>query len=184
MKLGIFVILIGVLAVFMGLSLVEPEVIEPELSQVEVLDMPEIDSVETKDEIVEVVEVVEEPKVEIVEEQVKEPLVVEKEIEVVADVPVVEVAEEPEVEEVPAVSFSTINEVTREALVNVFCTTKSGGSFKPTTGSGVIIDERGVILTNAHVAQYYLLEDYLVEDFVSCVIRTDSPASPEDRFPA
>ncbi len=178
MKLGIFVILIGVLAVFMGLSLVEPEVIEPELSQVEVLDMPEIDSVETKDEIVEVVEVVEEPKVEIVEEQVKEPLVVEKEIEVVADVPVVEVAEEPEVEEVPAVSFSTINEVTREALVNVFCTTKSGGSFKPTTGSGVIIDERGVILTNAHVAQYYLLEDYLVEDFVSCVIRTDSPAKP------
>lgn len=178
MKLGIFVILIGVLAIFMGLSFVEPEVIEPELSQVEVLDMPEIDDKETKDEVIEVVEVVEEPKVEIIEEQAQEPLVVEKEMEIIADVPAVEVVEEPEVVEVPPISFSTINEVTREALVNVFCTTKSGGSFKPTTGSGVIIDERGVILTNAHVAQYYLLEDYIVEDFVSCVIRTGSPAKP------
>lgn len=79
-------------------------------------------------------------------------------------------------ESVSKISFSQINITARKALVNIFCTTKNGGSFKPITGSGVVIDERGVILTNAHVAQYYLLKDYLVKDFIDCVIRTGSPA--------
>lgn len=81
-------------------------------------------------------------------------------------------------EESPQTSFSTINTITREALVNIFCTTKSGGTFKPITGSGVIIDERGIILTNAHIAQYFLLKNYITEDFIDCVIRADSPAKP------
>ncbi len=71
-----------------------------------------------------------------------------------------------------------LNLRTRAALVNILCTTKTGGSLKPITGSGSIIDPRGVIITNAHVAQYFLLEDYLVKDFISCTIRTGSPASP------
>lgn len=87
--------------------------------------------------------------------------------------------EELVVEEVPKISFSEINTSVREALVNIFCTTKSGGSFKPITGSGITIDERGIILTNAHVAQYFLLKDYLMEDFVQCTIRTGSPAKPK-----
>ncbi len=75
---------------------------------------------------------------------------------------------------VPPESFSTINENARKALVNIFCAPREGG-FKPTSGSGVIIDPRGVILTNAHVAQYILLSESENID-LSCVIRTGSPA--------
>src|SRR3990167_2595200 len=74
------------------------------------------------------------------------------------------------------VSFSTINQNTREALVNIFCVTKSGGIFKPASGSGIIIDKRGIILTNAHVAQYFLLKDYLEQNFIECIVRVGSPA--------
>lgn len=77
-----------------------------------------------------------------------------------------------------AVSFIEINQKTREALVNILCTTKSAGPFLPTTGSGIIVDSRGIILTNAHLAQYFLLKDYRTKDFVECVIRTGSPAKP------
>jgi|TARA_Y100000310_G_scaffold344730_1_gene459122 S1-C subfamily serine protease len=76
------------------------------------------------------------------------------------------------------VSFSAINTEVRESLVNILCTTKFGGSLKPSSGSGVIIDERGVILTNAHLAQYLLIKDYQVPDFLNCVIRVGSPAKP------
>lgn len=58
----------------------------------------------------------------------------------------------------------------------MYCTTKTSGPFNPASGSGVLIDPRGVILTNAHVAQYYLLKDYHQKDFVTCFIRTGSPA--------
>jgi hypothetical protein len=34
----------------------------------------------------------------------------------------------------------------------------------------------GVILTNAHIAQTFLFEDFPSEDFVNCIIRTGSPA--------
>ncbi len=78
-----------------------------------------------------------------------------------------------------AISITSLNEKTRSALVNILCTTKTGGSFRPITGSGVIIDKRGIILTNAHVAEYFLLKDYLVPDFLECVIRTGSPAMPK-----
>ncbi len=74
-------------------------------------------------------------------------------------------------------SWGEINEKTRAALVNIICTTKRSGSFNPVSGSGVIIDPRGVILTNAHVAEYFLLKNYLVPDFVECLIRTGAPAT-------
>lgn len=78
-------------------------------------------------------------------------------------------------------SFSDINVSTREALVNIFCTIKRAGPLKPITSSGVIIDERGVILTNAHVAQFFLLRDYPTEDTLECIIRTGNPAYPAYR---
>lgn len=42
----------------------------------------------------------------------------------------------------------------------------------------MFIDKRGVILTNAHIAQYFLLENYGTEHFLDCLIRTGSPATP------
>jgi len=76
----------------------------------------------------------------------------------------------------PVLTFSQINTLTRAALVNIVCTTKSAGSFSPSSGSGIVIDPRGIILTNAHIAQYFLLKNHIVEDFVDCTIRTGSPA--------
>ena len=69
-----------------------------------------------------------------------------------------------------------INLETRAALVNILCTTRSGGSFEPLSGSGIIITQNGVILTNAHVAQFTLLRDYPRPGSVDCVVRMGSPA--------
>lgn len=77
------------------------------------------------------------------------------------------------------ISFSDININVRNSLVNILCTSKQGGSFKPITGSGVIIDEKGVILTNAHMAQYFLLKNYPTDESLDCVIREGSPAKPK-----
>lgn len=71
--------------------------------------------------------------------------------------------------------FPLINEKTRAALVNIFCMPKSG-TLRPISGSGVMIDPRGVILTNAHVAQYVLLSQSPQID-LSCTVRTGSPAT-------
>ncbi len=75
----------------------------------------------------------------------------------------------------PPVSIEAVNDMARSALVNIICTNRGGGSFHPISGSGVIIDPRGVILTNAHVAQYVLLSESLRID-LSCVIRSGAPA--------
>lgn len=76
------------------------------------------------------------------------------------------------------INFIELNKKIRSALVNIICTTKTGGLLKPISGSGVLIDKRGVILTNAHIGQYLLLKNYLIPDFLTCVIRTGSPAYP------
>ncbi|MCR4306747.1 MAG: hypothetical protein NUV42_02140, partial [Candidatus Yonathbacteria bacterium] len=36
----------------------------------------------------------------------------------------------------------------------------------------------GIILTNAHIAQFFLLEDYKREGYMNCLIRTGAPAQP------
>lgn len=70
-------------------------------------------------------------------------------------------------------SFETINTQARGALVNIFCI-PNGNSLAQISATGVIIDPRGVILTNAHVGQYSLLEESNVT--IECLIRTGSPA--------
>lgn len=60
----------------------------------------------------------------------------------------------------------------RSALVNIICYAPAGSSLRSISGSGVIIDQKGIILTNAHIAQNFLLEDRNV----SCTIRAGSPA--------
>ena len=76
----------------------------------------------------------------------------------------------------PPSSFSAVNIAARNALVNILCMPRGGGSLNPISGSGVIIDPRGVILTNAHVAQYVLLSEASAID-LSCSIRSGSPAT-------
>lgn len=60
----------------------------------------------------------------------------------------------------------------RSALVNIICYAPAGSRLRSISGSGVIIDEKGIILTNAHIAQNFLLADRNV----SCTIRAGSPA--------
>ncbi len=74
----------------------------------------------------------------------------------------------------------TLNDTVRQAVVNIICTVEAGGSpLSSISASGVIVDPRGVIMTNAHVAQYMLLKDYPVTGAASCVVRTGSPAQPK-----
>lgn len=79
----------------------------------------------------------------------------------------------------PPLPQSVVNEATRAALVNILCTTRGGGYLHPISGSGVIVSSAGIVLTNAHIGQYFLLRDYLVKNNVTCVIRTGSPATPQ-----
>ena len=62
-----------------------------------------------------------------------------------------------------------------KSLVNIVCV--SGVSGIPSiSGSGIIIDPRGIVITAAHVAQFFLLQDYLGADKVACILRTGTPA--------
>ncbi len=74
----------------------------------------------------------------------------------------------------PPESFAVVNDAARAALVNILCMPQ-GGMMQPISGSGVIIDPRGVILTNAHVAQYVLLSQS-PQINLSCTVRAGAPA--------
>lgn len=63
----------------------------------------------------------------------------------------------------------------RGSIVNIICTSKDP-RVHSMSGSGVIFDSKGLILTNSHVAQYYLVRDALPPGTISCSIRTGSPA--------
>jgi S1-C subfamily serine protease len=63
-----------------------------------------------------------------------------------------------------------------KSIVNIYCTPKNGSSLSGASGSGVFIDPRGLILTAAHIGEYFLLTDSPKRGLVSCVIRTGSPA--------
>ncbi len=83
----------------------------------------------------------------------------------------------PKPPEPPLPDYAALNTYTREATVNILCTT-GVGSLSPISGSGVIINQDGLIVTNAHIGQYFLLRDFHYKNFVQCVIRTGSPAYP------
>ncbi len=90
--------------------------------------------------------------------------------------PIVNVSTTPITPE-PSPDFEAINTFARIATVNILCTAK-GGELNPISGTGAIVEPNGLILTNAHVAQYLLLKDYREKDFIQCVARTGSPAYP------
>ena len=60
----------------------------------------------------------------------------------------------------------------RGALVNVICYAPAGSKVRSISGSGIVIDPKGIVLTNAHIAQHFLLKS----EGVSCSIRAGSPA--------
>lgn len=70
------------------------------------------------------------------------------------------------------------DEVIKSALVNIYCQQKTPKYIRTTTGTGFFISTKGVILTNAHVAQFLLLTNDTDRD-VSCVIRSGDPATPQ-----
>ena len=63
------------------------------------------------------------------------------------------------------------------AIVNIFCTFKTKDYVRTTTGSGFFIDPDGIIMTNAHIAQFLLLEKTDTFGTARCTIRNGSPAS-------
>lgn len=64
------------------------------------------------------------------------------------------------------------------ALVNIFCTFTSPTTIRTTTGTGFFVHSDGVILTNAHVAQYLLLGATNVLGEAECIVRQGTPAVP------
>ena len=65
-----------------------------------------------------------------------------------------------------------------QALVNIYCTFTTNKYIRTTTGTGFFVSPEGVILTNAHVAQFFLLENADISGKTECIIRTGSPAAP------
>lgn len=82
---------------------------------------------------------------------------------------------------IPLKTPAEVNTEARGALVNILCVGKASGYLRPASGSGVIVDSRGIILTNAHLGQFFLLKDYPVADSIECLIRTGSPATAKYR---
>lgn len=62
----------------------------------------------------------------------------------------------------------------KAAVVNIICL--PGGGLRGSSGSGIVIDPRGLIITVAHVGQNFLLRDYPTKGAGKCYIRTGSPA--------
>ncbi len=74
-------------------------------------------------------------------------------------------------------NIEELNARVRAAVVNILCmTTSSRGPLRPISGSGVVIDPRGVVLTNAHIGEHLLLKDYNTPSYMNCVVRTGNPA--------
>jgi len=85
----------------------------------------------------------------------------------------------PQTPQAPAISLTELNEKTRKTIVNIFCGNQGGTSaIQGITGSGVIISPKGVILTNAHIGQYFLLENSPASGYLSCQIRSGNIAEP------
>ena len=63
------------------------------------------------------------------------------------------------------------------ALVNIYCTFETKEYIRTTTGTGFFIDQDGVIMTNAHIAQFLLLEKTDSFGDANCIVRVGSPAT-------
>lgn len=64
-----------------------------------------------------------------------------------------------------------------DAIVNIFCTQKTDQYNRSISGTGFMINPKGVILTNAHVAQFLLLEGSPEWGETVCQARTGNNAT-------
>lgn len=64
----------------------------------------------------------------------------------------------------------------KASLVNIICIPDKSTGLKGTSGTGVLIDPKGIIVTVAHIGQFFLLQDYPEAGQGNCTIRTGSPA--------
>ena len=72
---------------------------------------------------------------------------------------------------------TTVNPL--EAIVNIFCTFTTDEYIRTTTGTGFFVSADGVILTNAHVAQFLLLDAEDDTTSSDCIVRAGNPAAPQ-----
>lgn len=74
-------------------------------------------------------------------------------------------------------STQTVAERVESAIVNIYCEFVTETYKRTTTGTGFFIHESGVVLTNAHVAQFLLLtENEHASNKAECTLRTGNPA--------
>ncbi len=66
-----------------------------------------------------------------------------------------------------------------EAIVNIFCTFTTDEYIRTTTGTGFFIDADGIIMTNAHVAQFLLMATTEQFGEAECIVRGGNPATPQ-----
>ena len=59
-----------------------------------------------------------------------------------------------------------------EAIVNIYCTYRTQTHIHTSTGSGFFVSDKGVILTNAHVALFLLLDGVSGYGQTDCSVRT------------
>jgi Trypsin-like peptidase domain len=72
---------------------------------------------------------------------------------------------------------STYTDDPLAALVNIYCTFTTPELIRTTTGTGFFVHSDGVIMTNAHVAQFLLLGSTDLLGDARCVIRHGEPAT-------
>lgn len=89
-----------------------------------------------------------------------------------APVPTPQPAPQPEITIAP----SDLNSKARASVVNILCNVGGSGSLNPISGTGIIIDSSGIVLTNAHVGQFFLLRNYPTKNNIDCFLRTGNPA--------
>ena len=69
-----------------------------------------------------------------------------------------------------------------DALLSIYCEYRTDEYLRVTTGTGFFVHEKGIVLTNAHVAQFLLLAEAneRIQD-AECVLRSGDPAKPRYR---